>query len=118
MGGGIKLSTNGWHYLIYTERTPTNDDATREKVRSLKDPSVMNTGSDWVIGSPIRSRRCPHTCYSTDPKRTRGAAPNSARTCNERVAVNGSRVCDDDEDLPKVRLRNNNLVGPAGPLAE
>ena len=48
MGGGIKLSENGWHHLSFTERTPITDDAvSSEKVRSLdegyslQDPGFM-----------------------------------------------------------------------------
>ena len=91
MGGGIKLSANGWHHLSYTERTPPNDDATgREKVRSLKeeysleDPSVMEHRLE--LGDRISALRTaniyePHVyCHLIGPFRILDCNPRSART--------------------------------------
>jgi len=122
MGGGIKLSANGWHHLSYTERTPPNDDATgREKVRSLKeeysleDPSVMEHRLE--LGDRITNSI--QTVFPTlviqqilNALAVRHLIPRGPERSELLWTVLG--FADDDEDLLKVRIRNNNLVGPAG----
>jgi hypothetical protein len=122
MGGGIKLSSNGWHHLSYTERTAPNDDPSgREKVRSLKeeysleDPSVMEHRLE--LGDRITNSI--QTVFPTlviqqilNALAVRQLVPRGPERSELLWTVLG--FADDDEDLLEIRLRANNLVGPAG----
>jgi anthranilate 1,2-dioxygenase large subunit len=122
MGGGIKISTNGWHHLSYTERTAPNDDATgREKVRSLKeqysleDPSVMEHKLE--LGDTVTNSI--QTVFPTlviqqilNALAVRHLVPRGPERSELLWTVLGFE--DDDEETLKIRLRANNLVGPAG----
>jgi phenylpropionate dioxygenase-like ring-hydroxylating dioxygenase large terminal subunit len=122
MGGGIRISPNGWHHQSYTERTPPNDDATgREKVRSLKeqysleDPSIMEhrlelgdqvTNSIQSVFPTLMIQQILNTLA------VRQLLPRGVERSELLWTVLGFE--DDDEDLLNVRLKSNNLVGPAG----
>src|SRR5262249_48438508 len=122
MGGGIKISEDGWHHLSYTERTPPSDDATvREKVRSLKeqysleDPSVMEHRLE--LGDTITNSI--QTVFPTlviqqilNALAVRHLVPRGPERSELLWTVLGFE--DDDEEILKIRLRANNLVGPAG----
>ena len=122
MGGGIKLSENGWHHLSYTERTPPNDDETgREKVRSLKEQYKLNDSSmmehrlelgDLVTNSiqtifPNLVVQQILNCLAV-----RQLIPRGVDSSELIWTVLG--FADDTEDMTELRLRANNLVGPAG----
>jgi anthranilate 1,2-dioxygenase large subunit len=122
MGGGIKISPSGWHHLSYTERTPPNDDQTgREKVRSLKeqysleDPSVMEHKLE--LGDLVTNSI--QTVFPTlviqqilNALAVRQLVPRGVEKSELLWTVLG--FDDDDEETLNIRLRANNLVGPAG----
>src|SRR5215475_1135810 len=120
MGGGIKISPNGWHHLSYTERTPPNDDETgREKVRSLKeqysleDPLVMEHKLE--LGDLVTNSI--QTVFPTlviqqilNALAVRQLVPRGVEKCELLWTVLG--FDDDDDETLNIRLRANNLVGP------
>jgi len=122
MGGGIKISADGWHHLSYTERTALNDDATgREKVRSLKeqyslaDPSVMEHKPE--LGDAVTNSI--QTVFPTlviqqilNALAVRQLVPRGPERSELFWTVLGFE--DDDDETVQLRLRANNLVGPAG----
>lgn len=122
MGGGVKLSDNGWHHLSYTVRTPPNDDETgREKVRSLKDQYRLNDTSmmehrlelgDLVTNSiqtvfPTLVVQQILNCLAV-----RQLVPRGVDRSELLWTVFG--FADDDAGMLELRLSANNLVGPAG----
>jgi phenylpropionate dioxygenase-like ring-hydroxylating dioxygenase large terminal subunit len=122
MGGGVKISPNGWHHLSYTERTPPNDDATgREKVRSLKeqysleDPSIMEHKLE--LGDTVTNSI--QTIFPTlvvqqilNALAVRQLIPHGVDKSELVWTVLG--FADDDEATIRLRMKANNLVGPAG----
>ena len=122
MHGGIRLSDNGWHHLSYTERKPVEDQTVgREKVRSLKaqyrldDASMMEHCLE--LGDTVTNSI--QTVFPTlviqqilNAIAVRQLVPRGVETCELMWTVLGFE--DDDEDLRELRLKVNNLVGPAG----
>jgi anthranilate 1,2-dioxygenase large subunit len=122
MGGGIKISPSGWHHLSYTERTPPNNDETgREKVRSLReqyklqDPSIMEhrlelgdliTNSIQTIFPNLIVQQILN-CLAV-----RQLVPRGVERSELIWTVLGFE--DDTPDMLELRLKANNLVGPAG----
>ncbi len=122
MGGGIVLSENGWHHLSFTERTADGSEREgAEAVRSLKsqyaleDPSLME---HWLeLGDRITNSI--QTIFPTlvvqqilNALAVRQLVPRGPEECELRWTVLGFE--DDDEPLEALRLKVNNLVGPAG----
>ncbi|HTH99195.1 MAG TPA: aromatic ring-hydroxylating dioxygenase subunit alpha [Stellaceae bacterium] len=122
MGGGIKLSANGWHHLSYTERSAPNDDATgTEKVRSLKeqysleDPSLMEHRLE--LGDQVTNAI--QTIFPSlvvqqilNALAVRQIVPRGVDRTELLWTVLGFE--DDDEAMATLRMKVNNLVGPAG----
>jgi phenylpropionate dioxygenase-like ring-hydroxylating dioxygenase large terminal subunit len=122
MGGGIKLSDSGWHHLSYTQRESLGDDAVgTEKVRSmqgeyrLQDSSMMQHVyelNDLVTNSI-------QTVFPTlvvqqilNALAVRQLVPRGVERSELIWTVLGFE--DDDADMTELRLKVNNLVGPAG----
>ena len=122
MGGGIKLSENGWHHLSYTERSPANSDATgSEHVRSLKeqyrlsDPSIMEHRLE--LGDLVTNSI--QTIFPTlvvqqilNALAVRQLVPRGVDRSELLWTVLG--FVDDDQEMLDLRMKANNLVGPAG----
>ena len=122
MGGGIKLSANGWHHLSFTERAADGSElGDAEAVRSLKgqysleDPSLMEHRLE--LGDRITNGI--QTIFPTlvvqqilNALAVRQLIPRGPDECELLWTVLGFE--DDDEDLQALRLKVNNLVGPAG----
>jgi len=122
MGGGVRISANGWHHQSYTERTASTDDAIgREKVRSLKeqyslqDPSVMEQKLE--LGDRVTNSI--QTVFPTlviqqilNALAVRHIVPRGVEKTELLWTVLGFE--DDDAELLMTRLKANNLVGPAG----
>ncbi len=122
MGGGIKLSPNGWHHLSWTERVALDHQATtREKVRSLKDqykladPSMMahklelgdlvtNSIQSVFPGTVVQQIQ---NCLAV-----RQLVPRGVDKSELFWTILGFE--DDDAEMIEHRLKTNNLVGPAG----
>lgn len=122
MGGGIKLSPNGWHHLSWTERVTLADQATsREKVRSLKDQykladaammehklelgdQVTNSIQSVFPGTVIQQIQ---NCLAV-----RQLVPRGVDRSELFWTILGFE--DDDAEMIEHRLKTNNLVGPAG----
>ena len=119
MGGGIKLSPNGWHHLSYTERGKTSDDPTgNEKVRSLKDqyklddPRLMEHKlelNDLVTNS---IQTVFPTCVVQQILNALAVRQLVPRGVELFWTILGFE--DDDAAMKELRLKVNNLVGPAG----
>ena len=123
MGGGIKLSPNGWNHLSWTERgAPAADQSTsREKVRSLKDqykladPAMMEHKlelGDQVTNSiqsvfPATVIQQIHNCLAV-----RQLVPRGVDRSELLWTILGFEH--DDAEMLEHRLKANNLVGPAG----
>ncbi len=122
MGGGIRLSENGWHHLSFTERSADGSEREgAEAVRSLKeqyaleDPSLMEHRLE--LGDRITNSI--QTIFPTlvvqqilNALAVRQLVPRGPGECELRWTVLGFE--DDDESLEALRLKVNNLVGPAG----
>ena len=122
MGGGIKLSESGWHHLSYTERTAPNDDPTgREKVRSLKEQYSLNDASvmehRFELGDLVTNSI--QTIFPNlvvqqilNALAVRQLLPKGVDRSELVWTVLGFE--DDTPDMVELRLKANNLVGPAG----
>ncbi|MBM3487636.1 MAG: Rieske 2Fe-2S domain-containing protein [Alphaproteobacteria bacterium] len=122
MGGGIRISESGWHHLSYTERVPIADDEIgREKVRSLKDqyqlddPSLMEHRLE--LGDTVTNSI--QTVFPTlvvqqilNALAVRQLVPKGVDRSELIWTVLGFE--DDDTAMLELRLKVNNLVGPAG----
>ena len=122
MGGGIRLSENGWHHHSYTERTAIADEAIgREKVRSLKeqyrldDPSLMEHRLE--LGDTVTNSI--QTVFPTlviqqilNALAVRQLIPRGVDSAELIWTILGFE--DDDADMLALRIKVNNLVGPAG----
>ncbi len=122
MGGGISLSENGWHHLSVTERAADGSERDgAEAVRSLKerytleDPSLMEHRLE--LGDRITNGI--QTIFPTlvvqqilNALAVRQLVPLGPEESELRWTVLG--FADDDPDLEALRLKVNNLVGPAG----
>ena len=122
MGGGIKISDSGWHHLSYTERTDIKDDEIgKEKLRSKQDSYKL-----------ADTRMMEHKLELGDK------VTNSIQTVFPTLVVQQILNClavrqlipqgvdqseliwtilgfeDDDEEMQTLRIKANNLVGPAG----
>jgi anthranilate 1,2-dioxygenase large subunit len=122
MGGGVKISDSGWHHLSYTERVSLGDsDVGREKVRSLqeqyrlRDPRMMEHRLE--LGDHITNAI--QTVFPSlvvqqilNALAVRQIQPKGVDRTELVWTVLGFE--DDDEGMKELRLKVNNLVGPAG----
>ncbi len=122
MGGGVKISNNGWHHLSYTQRASLGDDEVgREKVRSLqeqyrlKDPRMMEHKLE--LGDNVTNAI--QTVFPSlvvqqilNALAVRQIQPKGVDRTELVWTVLGFE--DDDEEMKELRLKVNNLVGPAG----
>jgi len=122
MGGGIRISDSGWHHLSYTERVAVDDDEIgKEKVRSLheeyrlEDASLMEHKLE--LGDTVTNSI--QTVFPTlviqqilNALAVRQLIPRGPDRSELMWTVLGFE--DDDEELAELRLKVNNLVGPAG----
>jgi len=122
MGGGVKISNSGWHHLSYTQRVSLGDDeVAREKVRSLqeqyrlKDPRMMEHRLE--LGDNITNAI--QTVFPSlvvqqilNALAVRQIQPKGVDRTELVWTVLGFE--DDDEAMKELRLKVNNLVGPAG----
>jgi anthranilate 1,2-dioxygenase large subunit len=122
MSGGVKISANGWHHLSYTERALLGDqEVGREKVRSLKDeyklkdPRMMEHRLE--LGDNVTNAI--ETVFPSlvvqqilNALAVRQIVPKGVDRTELVWTVLGFE--DDDADMVELRLKVNNLVGPAG----
>jgi phenylpropionate dioxygenase-like ring-hydroxylating dioxygenase large terminal subunit len=122
MGGGVKISDSGWHHLSYTQRASLGDNEIgREKVRSLqeqyrlKDPRMMEHKLE--LGDNITNAI--QTVFPSlvvqqilNALAVRQIQPKGVERTELVWTVLGFE--EDDEDMRELRLKVNNLVGPAG----
>ncbi len=122
MGGGVKISDDGWNHLSYTQRTSLGDNEIgREKVRSLqeqyrlKDPHMMEHRLE--LGDDITNAI--QTVFPSlvvqqilNALAVRQIQPKGVDRTELVWTVLG--FADDDKDMEELRLKVNNLVGPAG----
>ena len=122
MGGGIKMSDNGWHHLSYTVRDPEKDsNKGAEKVRSLKeqyslaDPALMEHRlelGDTITNSIQGIFPTLVVQQILNALAVRQLVPRGVDSCELMWTILGFE--DDDDDMTELRLKVNNLVGPAG----
>jgi phenylpropionate dioxygenase-like ring-hydroxylating dioxygenase large terminal subunit len=122
MGGGLRISPSGWHHLSYTERVPLADEhIRREKVRAhderyrLDDPSMMEHRLE--LGDTVTNSI--QTVFPTlviqqvlNALAVRQLVPRGVDRSELLWTVLG--FTDDDDAMLELRLKVNNLVGPAG----
>jgi anthranilate 1,2-dioxygenase large subunit len=122
MGGGVKISDSGWHHLSYTQRASLGDNEIgREKVRSLqeqyrlKDPRMMEHKLE--LGDNVTNAI--QTVFPSlvvqqilNALAVRQIQPKGVERTELVWTVLGFE--EDDEDMKELRLKVNNLVGPAG----
>ncbi len=122
MGGGIKLSENGWHHLSYTQRQSLgDDDIGKEKVRSMQDQYKLNDASmmqhvlelnDLVTNSIQTIFPGLVVQQILNALAVRQLVPRGVERSELIWTVLG--FADDDDAMTALRLKVNNLVGPAG----
>jgi anthranilate 1,2-dioxygenase large subunit/terephthalate 1,2-dioxygenase oxygenase component alpha subunit len=122
MGGGVRISDNGWHHLSYTERVPVDDDEIgKEKVRSLQEEYRLEDASlmehKLELGDTVTNSI--QTVFPTlviqqilNALAVRQLVPRGPDRAELMWTVLGFE--DDDDELLELRLKVNNLVGPAG----
>ncbi len=122
MGGGIKISDSGWHHLSYTQRASLGDDEIgREKVRSLQEQyklkDVRMMEHKLELGDNITNAI--QTVFPSlvvqqilNALAVRQIQPKGVDRTELVWTVLGFE--DDDEAMKELRLKVNNLVGPAG----
>jgi len=122
MAGGIRISPSGWHHLSFTERRPLDDEeAGRERVRSLQeayslaDPSLMEHRlelGDTVTNSIQSVFPSLVVQQILNALAVRQLVPRGVDRCELLWTVLGFE--DDDDSMVDLRVKTNNLVGPAG----
>ena len=122
MGGGIKLSDNGWHHLSYTVKNADSDDATgKEKVRSLQDQYKLNDVRmmEHKLEFGDYTTNAIQTVFPTlvvqqilNALAVRQLVPKGVDKSELIWTILGFE--DDDADMQALRVQVNNLVGPAG----
>lgn len=122
MGGGVKLSDSGWHHLSYTERQSLGDNEIgTEKVRSFKDTYKLQDAAMMEhrleLGDLITNAI--QTVFPSlvvqqilNALAIRQIVPRGVDRTELVWTVLG--FADDDEAMTELRLKVNNLVGPAG----
>lgn len=122
MGGGIKISDSGWHHLSYTERTDIKDEEIgKEKLRSkqdsyrLEDTRMMEHKLE--LGDTVTNSI--QTVFPTlviqqilNCLAVRQLIPQGIEQSELIWTILGFE--DDDEEMQALRIKANNLVGPAG----
>lgn len=122
MGGGIKLSDNGWHHLSYTVRNKDSDDAVgKEKVRSLQEQYKLNDVrmmehklelGDFTTNAIQTVFPALVVQQILNALAVRQLVPKGVDKSELIWTILGFE--DDDADMQKLRVQVNNLVGPAG----
>jgi len=122
MGGGVKISPSGWHHLSYTQRESLGDgQIEREKVRSFKDAYKLQDATMMEhrleLGDLVTNAI--QTVFPTlviqqilNALAVRQIVPRGVDRTELVWTVLG--FVDDDEAMTELRLKVNNLVGPAG----
>ena len=122
MGGGVKISDNGWHHLSYTQRESLGDEVVaKEKVRSLKEQYKLNdvTMMEHKLELGDQVTNAIQTVFPSlvvqqilNALAVRQIQPKGVDRTELVWTILGFE--DDDADMQELRLKVNNLVGPAG----
>ena len=122
MGGGVKISPNGWHHLSYTVRNADSSDAVRrEQVRSLKESYRLNDVRmmEHRLELGDLTTNAIQTVFPSlvvqqilNALAVRQIVPKGPDKTELIWTVLG--FADDDAAMNELRLQVNNLVGPAG----
>lgn len=122
MGGGVKLSESGWNHLSYTQRESLGDnEIAKEKVRSMQDSyklkDVRMMEHKLELGDLVTNSI--QTVFPTlvvqqilNALAVRQLVPRGPERSELIWTVLGFE--DDDAEMTELRLKVNNLVGPAG----
>lgn len=122
MGGGVKISNDGWHHLSYTQRESLGDEqVAKEKVRSLKEQyklaDVTMMEHKLELGDQVTNAI--QTVFPSlvvqqilNALAVRQIQPKGVDRTELVWTILGFE--DDDADMQELRLKVNNLVGPAG----
>ena len=122
MSGGIKLSDSGWHHLSYTERQEIADkNIDKEKIRAKQDDySLADTRMmEHVLELGDSITNSIQTVFPTmvlqqilNALAVRQLIPRGVNESELIWTILGFE--DDDLEMDELRLKVNNLVGPAG----
>ena len=120
MGGGIRISDSGWHHHSYTERRQLADDQPK-KLRALKEEYSLEDSSmlahNLELGDQVTNsiQSIFPTCVVQqilNALAVRQLIPRGVERSELMWTILGFE--DDDAPLTELRLKVNNLVGPAG----
>jgi anthranilate 1,2-dioxygenase large subunit len=122
MGGGVKISDDGWHHLSYTQRESLGDEVVaKEKVRSLKEQYKLNdvTMMEHRLELGDQVTNAIQTVFPSlvvqqilNALAVRQIQPKGVDRTELVWTILGFE--DDDASMQELRLKVNNLVGPAG----
>ena len=122
MGGGVKISDNGWHHLSYTQRESLGDEVVaKEKVRSLQEQYKLNdvTMMEHKLELGDQITNAIQTVFPSlvvqqilNALAVRQIQPKGVDRTELVWTILGFE--DDDASMQELRLKVNNLVGPAG----
>jgi anthranilate 1,2-dioxygenase large subunit/terephthalate 1,2-dioxygenase oxygenase component alpha subunit len=122
MSGGVQISDTGWHHRSYAERVPAGDaQIDKENVRSLKDQYSLEDASlmehveelgDTVTNSIQTVFPSLVIQQILNALAVRQLVPRGPDRSELFWTILGFE--DDDDALLELRLKANNLVGPAG----
>ena len=122
MGGGVKISDDGWHHLSYTQRESLGDEVVaKEKVRSLQEQYKLNdvTMMEHKLELGDQITNAIQTVFPSlvvqqilNALAVRQIQPKGVDRTELVWTILGFE--DDDASMQELRLKVNNLVGPAG----
>ncbi|MFM1816564.1 MAG: hypothetical protein RLZ98_3259 [Pseudomonadota bacterium] len=127
MSGGVKISDNGWHHLSYTQRKDIADNEAgkeRQQIRSFKDQYKLQDARlmehKLELGDTITNAI--QTVFPTlvvqqilNALAVRQLLPKGPERSELVWTILGFE--DDDAEMTELRLKVNNLVGPAGMIS-
>jgi anthranilate 1,2-dioxygenase large subunit len=123
MDGGITMDHDGWHSINYSKGATHREGGEYEGtgIRSvvddvgLADPSLIDRRQEFDDGITVAIQSIFPSCVNQQIYNTlalRNVVPQGPRRCELHWTVFGYR--DDDQALRQMRLKQSNLIGPAG----
>ena len=120
MDGGLTLEHGGWHNIIYSKGATYREgeyDGVRSVVEDvgLADPSLIERRQEFADGVTVAIQSIFPTCVHQQIYNTlamRQLVPQGPGRCELHWTFFGYR--DDDRALRAMRMKQSNLIGPAG----
>jgi len=124
MDGGITIGRDGWHHISYSKMATEQHRGEYKGLRSvvenfgLADPSLIAAKAERNDGITLAIQSIFPTCVIqqiSNSLAVRWLVPLGPDRCELHWALFGYR--DDDAEMRAMRLKQSNLVGPAGLVA-